>query len=303
MSSTLLSSNAGPNVGSNLGSNVSPNLDPIPSAEEVARVRSSVQLHRWVSFFALYRREMKRFMKVIFQTVVTPLINSSLYLLIFGVSLGKSIHMEGGYSYLSFLIPGLVMMGVLNNAFQNSSSSVTSGKFSGDLEDLKVVPLTPNMILWAMAIGGLTRGLLVGFITFLVGFVFQYAVENQLMSIAHPFALIYFLIIGGLTFSMLGVAVAFWAKTFDQMSAITSFVLQPLIYLGGVFFSIRGLNPFWQGVSSVNPVLYLINGVRFGFLGATDVAPVQAVLLSGAALIFFYVLAHTALKRGDYSRW
>src|SRR5438045_1808177 len=131
----------------------------VESFSTADEIRKSVVLHPRESFIALYVREMKRFMKVIFQTVFTPLINSTLYLLIFGLSLGSSIRLEHNISYISFLIPGLVMMGVLNNAFQNSSSSIVSGKFSGDLEDLKVVPLTPQMIIWAMSIAALTRGL------------------------------------------------------------------------------------------------------------------------------------------------
>jgi ABC-2 type transport system permease protein len=266
-------------------------------------LRNQVKLHPWDSFLALYIREMKRFMKVIFQTVFTPMINSSLYLLIFGVSLGSSIKLDHPISYLAFLIPGLVMMGVLNNAFQNSSSSIVSGKFSGDLEDLKVVPLTPQMIMWALAIGGLTRGLIVGFITYMVGEVFRYIVEGQLTVIEHPFVLLFFLVVGGLAFAKLGITIAFWAKNFDQMSAVGSFVLLPLIYLGGVFFSLKGLHPVWQKISEFNPVLYLINGVRYGVLGITDVNIGTAAVVSVGFLILFHILGAHALKTGDYRRW
>lgn len=264
---------------------------------------SEGQVHLWNAFLTLYRREMLRFLKVIVQTVFTPMINSTLYLLIFGVSLGSTIHLASGVSYLAFLIPGLVMMGVLNNAFQNSSSSIVAGRFSGDLEDLKVVPLTPTIILWAMSIGGLTRGLLVGIITFGVGAVFQLITDGQVSALAHPFALLFFLAMGGLIFAMLGITVGFQAKTFDQMSAISAFVLLPLIYLGGVFFSINGLHPFWQAVAHFNPVLYLINGVRFGALGVSDVDVGTASAVSVAALVVCYLLAYRALKKGSYGRW
>ncbi len=266
-------------------------------------MREQIKLHPWNSFVTLYEREMKRFLKVIFQSVFTPLINSALYLLIFGVSLGSSIQLEGGTSYLAFLIPGLVMMGVLNNAFQNSSSSIVSGKFSGDLEDLKVVPLTPQMIIWAMAIGGLTRGLLVGLVTYLVGAAFMLVAEGHLPPVAHPLALLFFLTVGGLAFAKLGIAVAFWARTFEQMSAVGSFVLLPLIYLGGVFFSMNGLHPFWQPVAHFNPVLYFINGVRYGLLGVSDVDMMTATLVSVASLIFFHLLGLRTLKTGSYTRW
>ncbi len=273
------------------------------NATQTEILRKEVQLRPWDSFVSLYVREMKRFMKVIFQTVFTPLVNSTLYLLIFGVSLGANIQLENNVSYLAFLIPGLVMMGVLNNAFQNSSSSIVSGKFSGDLEDLKVVPLTPQMILWAMSIAGLTRGLLVGFVTYAVGEVFQYVIDGSFTAVAHPFHLLFFLAVGGLTFANLGVAVAFWAKTFDQMSAIGSFILLPLIYLGGVFFSLKGLHPFWQGVAHFNPVLYLINGVRYGLLGVSDVDVGLAAGVSLASLVLFQFLGLRALRQGSYTRW
>jgi ABC-2 type transport system permease protein len=264
---------------------------------------STHALRPWDSFVALYDREMKRFMKVIFQTIFAPLINSTLYLLIFGVSLGASITLDHPTSYLAFLIPGLVMMGVLNNAFQNTSSSIVSGKFSGDLEDLKVVPLTPNMILSAMSIAALSRGLIVGLVTFLVGEVFLFVVEGSFTSIAHPIWLVYFLAVGGLSFAALGVSIAFWAKSFDQMSAVGSFVLLPLIYLGGVFFSLKGLHVFWQTISSFNPVLYLINGVRYGISGVTDVDIRMAALVSFVFLMIFHFLALRALKYGSYQRW
>ncbi len=206
-------------------------------------------------------------------------------------------------TYLAFLIPGFIMMGVLNNAFQNSSSSIVSGKFSGDLEDLKVVPLTPQMIIWAMSIAGLTRGLMVGFITLAVGEIFSYFVDHTLIFAAHPFWLIFFLVVGGLTFAKLGIAIAFYAKSFDQLSAVGAFVLVPLIYLGGVFFSMNGLHPFWQALSRFNPVLYLINGVRFGLLGITDVDIPSAAAISIVFLILFHVLGLRALKVGDYQRW
>lgn len=262
-----------------------------------------VKLRPWDSFVSLYIREMKRFMKVIFQTVFTPLINSTLYLLIFGVSLGSAITLDHPVSYLAFLIPGLVMMGVLNNAFQNSSSSIVSGKFSGDLEDLKVVPLTPQMIIWAMSIGGLTRGLLVGLVTFAVGEVFSVIVDGTLLGVAHPFWLMFFLCVGGLTFAKLGIAIAFYAKSFDQLSAVGAFVLLPLIYLGGVFFSLKGLHPIWQDISQFNPVLYLINGVRYGLLGVTDVDIPRAAVISVVFLVVFHFLGLRSLRTGDYQRW
>lgn len=254
-------------------------------------------------FLTLYYREIKRFAKVSVQTVFSPLVSSSLYLLIFGVSLGSAIQLENNMSYLAFLIPGLVMMSVLNNAFQNTSSSIVSGKFSGDLEDWKVSPLKETEILAALALGGLSRGLLVGVVTGFTGEVFYYVMNGEFLAVQHPLWLLVFLCVGGITFALFGISIAFWARTFDQLSAINSFVLLPLIYLGGVFFSIKSLHPIWQNISQMNPMLYFINGVRFGVLGTSDVNHWTALWISLLSCLFFYAFAYRTLLKGSYARW
>lgn len=254
-------------------------------------------------FLTLYSREVRRFMKVLVQTIFAPIVSSGLYLLIFGVSLGKSIQLESGISYLAFLIPGLVMMSVLNNAFQNASSSIVSGKFSGDLEDWRTSPLNVYSILWALAFGGLTRGAIVGMITLFVGEIFYFTMNGHLLVPANAGLLFVYLIVGGLSFSMFGLSVAFWAKTFDHMSGVGSFVVLPLIYLGGVFFSLEGLHPFWQTLSKVNPLFYFINGVRYSMLGVSDVSPYVALGVSFVALIGIHFIALRILKRASYTRW
>ncbi len=258
---------------------------------------------KWTPFITLYVRELKRFMKVSVQTVFSPLISSGLYLLIFGVSLGNSIDLGHNVTYLAFLIPGLVMMSVLNNAFQNSSSSIVSGKFSGDLEDWKISPLRESEILLALALGGLTRGLVVGVVTFLTGEAFYYFMNGELLPVVAPLWLLVFLLLGGSSFALFGVTIAFWARTFDQLSAVTSFILLPLIYLGGVFFSIETLHPFWKLISRLNPLCYFINGVRYGMLGMSDVGVYEAFIVSLIAFGAFYLLAHYSLKRASYARW
>lgn len=254
-------------------------------------------------FLTLYYREIQRFLKVIVQTVLAPIVSSTLYLLIFGLSLGEKIQMSEGVSYLAFLIPGLVMMAVLNNAYQNSSSSIISGKFSGDLEDWKVAPLGCHGLLWALALGGLTRGVVVGLITLLVGQIFYWLEFSHLLTVAHPMLLVLFLIIGGLSFSLFGISVAFWSKTFEHISGVGSFVILPLIYLGGVFFTLDGLHPWWQNVSKINPLLYFINGVRWSLLGISDVSPHVALTISFFALLLFYFIALRVLKTASYNRW
>ncbi len=257
----------------------------------------------FIPFCSLLHREIKRFQKVLIQTVITPLISSCLYLLIFGVSIGSQLQNQKGMSYLSFLIPGLVMMGCLNNAFQNSSSSIVSSKFTGDLEDYKVSLLTNQQIIWAMSLGGLFRGLVVGGTTFVVGCGFLQMIEGHILLMPHPFIGLFFLMIGGLAFSQLGIAVAFWAKSFDQLSAVTSFVLLPLLYLGGVFFSIDTLHPFWRSLAQTNPLLYLINGVRYGFVGASDVDIVTSLIVALAFLALMFGLSLLTLKKSSFARW
>jgi ABC-2 type transport system permease protein len=255
------------------------------------------------SFVTLFEREIKRFLKVVVQTVVTPFVSSFLYLLVFGVTLGSQVKVHESVPYLAFLIPGLMMMGLMNNAFQNSSSSIVSSKFSGDLEDIRVAPITNQQIIWAMSLGGVVRGALVALVTYLVGTVFYYFQQGEFLTIAHPLVLLYFVVVGGLIFGMLGIAIAFWARTFDQLSAFSAFVLLPLTYLGGVFISISNLHPFWQVVAKLNPLLYLINGLRYGVVGVSDVALMDSVLLSLAGFGVFYGVSLWSLQKGSFQRW
>ncbi|MFZ4405126.1 MAG: ABC transporter permease [Pseudobdellovibrionaceae bacterium] len=254
-----------------------------------------------IAFLTLLHREISRFLKVIVQTILTPLVSSFLYLLVFGVSLGGPT--VRGVAYLAFLIPGLMMMGLINNAFQNASSSIVTSKFSGDLEDWKVAPISHHQIIWALGLGSVVRGTLVAMITWLVGSVFFYIEQGVFLWIKHPFIFIYFILLSGLIFGFLGVSAAFWAKTFDQLSALSSFVLLPLTYLGGVFISIDHLSAFWQKVSLLNPLLYLINGLRFSVLGQSDVALMPSMLMGLVGTLIFYILALFSLRRGSYQRW
>ncbi len=255
------------------------------------------------AFLTLIEREIRRFLKVLVQTVVTPAVSSFLYLLIFGVSLGNAVTLQNGVSYLAFLIPGLMMMGLMNNSFQNSSSSIVTSKFSGDIEDLRVVPITENAIVWAYGFGGLVRGTLVACVTLIVGEVFHYLQKGDFLQIAHPGLALYFVVAGGLLFGLLGISVAFWAVSFEQLAAFGSFVLVPLTYLGGVFISIEKLPPFWKFASECNPLLYLINGLRYGMIGTSDVDVERSLAVSVLGILVFYILARVSLRRGSFQRW
>lgn len=259
-----------------------------------------------ISFIFLFRKECHRFSKVMVQTVLTPLISSTLYLLIFGVSLGGQIKMAGdlaGEKYLAFLIPGLMMMGLMNNAFQNSSSSLVSSKFTGDIEDLGIVPLSRDHIIWAFSLAAVARGILVALLTLFAGQVFFYVKTGHFLSIAHPGWMIYFLFLSGLVFGQMGMMTAFWAKTFDQLSAVTTFILLPLTYLGGVFLSIQQLHPIWQTVSLLNPLFYFINGLRYSVLGTADVGVAFSAGLAGVSLVAVYIMAHRLFAKVTFSRW
>ena len=258
---------------------------------------------RWTPFYALLKREIHRTLKVVFQTLATPLINALLYLLIFGVSLGNQIQEIQGHSYLAFLIPGLVMMGSLRNAFENASGSIITSKFIGELEDLRMVPLSPIQIAWGNGLAATLRGLVVGGLTLTLGIIFYWITQGELISIEHPLLLLFFLTAGGLSFAQMGLSISMICTHFEQVSAINTFILLPLIYLGGVFFSLAHLHPFWQTLSELNPILYLVNGVRYSILGAADVPVFLSITISCVTVLFFHCLALWSLHFGSYRRW
>lgn len=257
----------------------------------------------WVPFYALFKREIRRFFKVIFQTLGTPIINTSLYLLIFGVSLGEQIRVGFDLPYLAFLIPGLVTMGVLRNAFDNSSGSIITSKFCGELEDLRISPLSASQIAWANGLGGLCRGLIVGFLTLVIGQIFYLLYLGSYLSIQNPLSLCFFLFTSGLSFANLGLCIAMQAKTIEHVSAISTFILLPFIYLGGIFFSLDLLHPFWRIASLANPLLYLVNGVRYGILGISDIDISVCAIVACITTLVFHLLALLSLEKGSYHRW
>ena len=258
---------------------------------------------RYKPFVALFLREIRRFLKIIFQTLAAPLINVVLYLLIFGLSIGDQIPLISDVPYVVFLIPGLVMMSTLRNCLDNSAGSVTTAKFCGELEDLRIVPLTSFQIAMGNGLGSLVRGLTVGFLTLIVSLLFFRISYGYFFTIHHPVILFIFLAISGLSFAHLGMGMTMLAKTFDQVSAINTFILIPLIYLGGVFFSLDHLHPFWQTLSQFNPIFYLINGARYSILGFSDISVILCFAVAFLNLIIMHIFALWSLKKGSYQRW
>ncbi|MDF2576891.1 MAG: type transporter [Chlamydiales bacterium] len=258
----------------------------------------------WIGAFTLFRKEVKRFLRVIGQTVFTPIVNSILYILIFGINLGGNVvGIDDKGSYLAFLIPGLIAMNVLNNAFQNVVGTLMISKFHGDLEDLKLVPLTPHQIIWALSLASTLRGLIIGALVACVGQYFLSHYENRSLELLSPSLLMFFLIVGGTFFAQIGICVGLWAKTFEQASAVGTFILMPLIYLGGTFFPLNTLDPFWQNISRLNPLLYYTNGIRYATLGLIDLSVVVCILVAIASFICTYLMALWSVKHGKYSRW
>ena len=253
-------------------------------------------------FWFFFTRDINRFLKVKVQTIVTPIINQTMYLVIFGVSLGQIVSLSDQFSYLQFIIPGLVAMSLINQSFQNGSSSIFSMKITGEIIDIKTTPLSATQIIFAIALSGLLRGIIVSSLTLAIGQIFHLLFEGYFLPIHNLLSLIPFLILGGLAFSTLGLSVGLWAKGFDHIGAISGFVILPLIYLGGVWFDLDTLSPFWKQVSVFNPVLYLINGIRYSFLGISDISIPIAMLMSFVSLFISYAVAYLMFYKGSFHR-
>jgi ABC-2 type transport system permease protein len=240
----------------------------------------------------LFKKEVLRFLRVYGQTLMTPILSSLLYLFIFGLSLGKQISMLEDFSYLEFIIPGLIIMGIINNSYQNTASSILIAKFHGNIHDILVAPISYLDIVTAYTLGAMVRGIGVGLITFLVSLLFASLPMHNL-----PVILITALLTS-IIFAQVGIIAAIFSPSFDKMSMITNYVLMPLTYLSGVFYSIQILPPFWQTVSMYNPLLYLVDAFRYGFLGISDI-PILKCLIVAFLFVILLVSASTfVLKRG-----
>lgn len=253
---------------------------------------------RWLGFQTLFKKEMLRFWKVGFQTVAAPVLTALLYLLIFAHVLDSHVAVHG-VRYAAFLIPGLAMMSVLQNAFANSSSSLIQSKVTGSIVFVLLPPLSYLDFFAAFVLAAALRGLVVGAgVLAVTGTVVALAVPDAGFAVAAPGWVLAFALLGGALMGALGLIAGMWADKFDQLAAFQNFLVMPLTMLSGVFYSIHSLPAFWQGVSRFNPVFYMIDGFRYGFFGASDVAPglSLAVVLGGFLLTAAFTLA--LLKRG-----
>ena len=240
----------------------------------------------------LFYKEVLRFWKVSFQTVAAPVLTAVLYLLIFGHVLENHVKVYDRISYTAFLVPGLVMMSVLQNAFANSSSSLIQSKIMGNLVFLLLTPLSHWSWFFAYVGSSIVRGLIVGIGVFLV------TVWFADLSFVAPWWIFVFALLGSALLGALGLIAGLWAEKFDQLAAFQNFVIMPMTFLSGVFYSIHSLPAFWQGVSHLNPFFYMIDGFRYGFFGVSDVSPWLSLGVVGIALLLVAVVAVHLLRTG-----
>jgi len=240
----------------------------------------------------LFRKEILRFWSVAFQTVAAPVLTAIMYMLIFGHVLEDHVQVFAGVGYTSFLVPGLVMMSVLQNAFANSSSSLVQSKITGNLVFLLVTPLSHWAWFAAYVGASIVRGLAVGFGVFVV------TVWFAPLHLAEPWWIVIFAVLGAGMMGALGLIAGLWAEKFDQMAAFQNFIIMPMTFLSGVFYSVQSLPGVWQAVSHLNPFFYMIDGFRRGFFGASDVSPWLSLAVVGGSFLTVAALCLRLLQTG-----
>ena len=249
------------------------------------------------SLITLTEREIRRYLRIWVQTLVPPAVTMSLYFVIFGSLIGPRIGSMNGFDYIQFMIPGLIMMSVITNSYANVVSSFFGVKFQRSIEELLVSPMPAFIILLGFIIGGVSRGILVGIVVYLVSLFFypDFTIHNLPLTLA-------VLVLTAILFSLMGFINAIFADTFDDISVVPTFVLTPLIYLGGVFYSISILPEIWQKVSLINPMLYVVNTFREGMLGISDIDVTSALLMQLVFNIILTVSCLYLLKTGKGTR-
>ncbi|AFJ02836.1 ABC-type multidrug transport system, permease component [Methylophaga frappieri] len=246
----------------------------------------------WIAFSTIVIREVRRFLRIWAQTLLPPAITMTLYFIIFGSLIGSRIGAMDGFDYMAYIAPGVIMMSIINNAYANVASSFFSAKFQNHIEELIVAPVPNYLILAGYVVGGTARGLLIGVIVTIVALFFTD------LSVQHWGVTLSMVVLSAILFALGGFINAVYARSFDEISIIPTFVLTPLTYLGGVFYSISLLPEVWQKLSLLNPVLYMVNAFRYGLLGTSDVPVVAAfvIILLFIASLTWYALH--LLKKG-----
>ncbi|MFZ1541592.1 MAG: ABC transporter permease [Enterococcus aquimarinus] len=237
-------------------------------------------------------KETNRYLRIWVQTLVPPVITTSMYFVIFGNLIGGRIGEMDGFSYMEFIVPGLIMMSVITSSYSNVASSFFSQKFQKNIEELLIAPVPTHVIIWGFVIGGLGRSILVGTLVTVISLFF---VPLNVYSWGIVVAT---LLMTGILFSLAGLLNGVFAQSYDDVSIVPTFVLQPLTYLGGVFYAISMLPPFWQAVSKINPIVYMISGFRYGFLGITDVSIISSMAILIGFIVVLYTICWQLIERG-----
>lgn len=246
----------------------------------------------WIALRTIVRREVQRILRIWGQTLVPPAITMTLYFLIFGGLIGSRVGEMGGYSYMQFIVPGLVMMSVIQNSYGNISSSFFGAKFGRHVEELLVSPMPNWVILWGYVSGAVLRGVMVGAIVLIIAMFFTP------VRIPHPFVTLTTVLLGATIFSLAGFVNAVYAKKFDDVAIVPTFILTPLTYLGGVFYSVKLLPGWAEAATHANPIFYMVNAFRYGLLGSSDVPIWVAYALMLGFVAVLSALALWLLRRG-----
>ena len=246
----------------------------------------------WIGLWTLYAKEVRRFLKVPAQTVLAPTATTLLFLAIFALALGGAVREVHAVPFMTFLAPGLIMMAIVQNAFANTASSVMISKVQGNIVDMLIPPLSPGELTLAYALGGVTRGLAVGVA---VGLATLFFVP---LGVHDAVALVFYAVAASLMLSLIGLATGIWADKFDQMAAVTNFVITPLAFLSGTFYSIDRLPEPWHTVSLLNPFFYMIDGMRYAFIGRADGSLAVGVVLLVAVNAALWTLCWRMFKTG-----
>ncbi len=247
----------------------------------------------WLGLWTLYKREVWRFLKVINQTLLAPVVTTLLFLAILTLSIGGDAHrVVEGTPYKHFIAPGLIMMAIVQNAFANTSSSLMLSKIQGVIIDLLMPPFTGTEITIGLVMGGVTRGVLVGIVVSIAVFLFIP------FSIAHVGLAIFYLVASSLMLALIGLLTGIWSQSFDQLSAITNYVVTPLSFLSGTFYSIRQLPAFWYKVCHLNPFFYMIDGFRYAFTDYSDASVIVGIEVISITNIMLWCLAQNLVSRG-----
>jgi ABC-2 type transport system permease protein len=262
-------------------------------AQEAIEPTINVGVIRWIGFKTIVIREFGRIIRIWGQTIVPSAVTATLYFVIFGSLIGKRVGSMGGFDYMQYIAPGLIMMAVIQNSYANVVSSFFGAKFGKHIEEMLVSPLPSWVIVSGYVAGGVVRGLLVGTGVSIVSLLFAH------LHVQHPLVVIAAVLLTSITFSLGGFLNALFAKNFDQVNWIPTFVLTPLTYFGGVFYSVSLLPSWAQTLSFVNPVLHMVNAFRYGFLGQSDVNVWVAFTLMIAAAIALFATAVTLMERGS----